>query len=223
MASNLSSGTRGLSAGDWVRLKRLRGARSYLGEIQNDVDTNIPTQPQNSYSVPTLIKRHTGASRIRRPASNWIEYKASQIADFVLQSQSLNNPNAKVLETTQLCNCITDGIYGGRIQVGTDTRVCQETEAFRLYTFTPPTTGTYTISLLRVNGSDPDLFISNPGGHINTAYVVAEDEGDETVLYDSTNGSGYDDVITETFEGGQTYEVMVFQYDGSCFELTVTD
>ena len=109
------------------------------------------------------------------------------------------------------------------IQVGTDITVCQNEKEYKLYTFTPPTTGVYTISLFRVGvGSDPDLFISYPGVHINTEYVVAEDDSDETVLYYSNNDNFEDDIITETFEGGQVYEVMVLQYDPPCFRLTVT-
>ena len=109
------------------------------------------------------------------------------------------------------------------IQVGTDITVCQNQREYKLYTFTPPTTGVYTISLLRVDGSDPDLFISYPGGKINTDYLLFGEDVDinEIVLYYGTNGTHSDDIITETFEGGRVYEVMVLQFYGSCFRLTV--
>jgi len=106
MASNISSGTRGLSAGDWVRLQRLRGARTY---VTNDLDLNrdvvVPTQPQVSYSQAMLIPRTTGGSKIRRPASKWTDYKASQTTGYILQSQNPSNPNAKSLVETRLCDC----------------------------------------------------------------------------------------------------------------------
>lgn len=207
--SNNQRGTRGLSAGDWVRLQRLRGSKNYVtANLTTDQDIDSRTR--------------VGIGRIRRPASMWSDYRASQTADFVTSAST--GLNANIFTTTRVCNCQTDSQIGGPIQVGTDITVCQNENEYKLYTFTPPTTGVYTISLFRVGaGSDPDLFISNPGVHINTEYVVAEDDGDETVLYQSTNGSSSDDIITETFEGGQTYEVMVLQYNPPCFRLTVTD
>jgi hypothetical protein len=104
---NNQTGTRGLSAADWTRLKRLGGAKTYATVIATNEDTNIPTVPQNPYSVPMLTPRQTGASRIRRTNSQWLDYKASQTADYIYSKSHVNNTNAKNLQLTRLCNCTT--------------------------------------------------------------------------------------------------------------------
>lgn len=106
--SNAQRGTRGLSAGDWIRLKRLRGATTYQTV---NLNTNKDISPVN---VPQVLIHNTsainvfdvvGTSKIRRTASNWIDYKASQVADYVLLSQnSLTNPSLK-RTLVKLCNC----------------------------------------------------------------------------------------------------------------------
>jgi hypothetical protein len=103
MASNLSAQTRGLSAADWTRLQRLRGARSYLSTVASNEDINVATVPQTPYNPSLLIPRHTGPSRIQRPASDWISYVGSQTADVVLQNGTL--VNSKQLTKTRLCDC----------------------------------------------------------------------------------------------------------------------
>ena len=105
MASNVSAQTRGLSAADWTRLQRLRGARSYMTSVASNEDVNVATVPQIPYNPSLLIPRHTGASRIRRSTSDWISYVGSQTADFVLQSSTVTN--GKQLTSTKLCDCTT--------------------------------------------------------------------------------------------------------------------
>jgi hypothetical protein len=108
MASNLSAQTRGLSAADWTRLQRLRGARSYLTTVASKKDINVATVPQTPYNPSLLIPRHTGPSRIQRPASDWISYVGSQTADFVLQKDTV--VNGKQLTKTRLCNCTVSSL-----------------------------------------------------------------------------------------------------------------
>jgi len=103
MASNVSAQTRGLSAADWTRLQRLRGARSYLTSVASNEDINVATVPQTPYNPSLLIPRRTGPSRIQRPASDWISYVGSQTADFVLQKDT--TANGKQLTKTRLCDC----------------------------------------------------------------------------------------------------------------------
>ena len=103
MASNLSAQTRGLSAADWTRLQRLRGAKTYLTSVASNEDINVATVPQTPYNPSLLIPRITGPSRIQRPASDWISYVGSQTADFVLQRDTTTN--GKQLTSTRLCNC----------------------------------------------------------------------------------------------------------------------
>lgn len=109
-SSNNQAGTRGLSAADWTRLKRLNGAKAYATDIAAKTDTDIATVPQNSHSVPMLIPRQTGASRIRRTNGQWLDYKASQTADYIYSKSHTNNTNAKNLQLVRLCNCTTTSI-----------------------------------------------------------------------------------------------------------------
>lgn len=106
--SNGQQGTRGLSAGDWVRLKRLRGATTYKTV---NLDTNKDIAPTNA---PQVLVHNTGAisvfdvvgtSKIRRTASNWIDYKASQTADYVLTSQASTTSPSVTNTVARLCSC----------------------------------------------------------------------------------------------------------------------
>ncbi len=123
--SNAQQGTRGLSAGDWVRLKRLRGARAngYSNSSTSGVLTSsseiynkdiVPPQFPQQYYVggPINVFSTTGTSKIRRTASSWTDYIASQTADYVLTSQaSTTSPSVKNT-ATKLCSCTsTDLIY----------------------------------------------------------------------------------------------------------------
>ena len=83
--SNAQSQTRGLSAGDWVRIKRLLGARTYQTvNLNTNVDIEPPTQPQLPYNLPIHSFKVVGTSKIRRTASSWTDYRAAQTADYVL-------------------------------------------------------------------------------------------------------------------------------------------
>ena len=119
MASNVSAQTRGLSAADWTRLQRLRGARSYLVNAQSNKDIVSPILPQTLYSTSMLIPRHGCIGRIRRPASDWISYVGSQTADYILQKGAtstdlvtgvVTNLSSNQLTNTRLCNCVTSPV-----------------------------------------------------------------------------------------------------------------
>jgi hypothetical protein len=107
---NAQQGTRGLSAGDWIRLQRLRGARNN-GTTGSDAvlvtnkDIAPTTFPQLGYNRSLMIRRSVGTSKIRRPASNWTDYVASQTADFVLSSQTATTGTSIKNTLTKLCNC----------------------------------------------------------------------------------------------------------------------
>jgi hypothetical protein len=198
--SNNQRGTVGLSAGDWVRLQRIRGSklyRNYNLATNQDIESNS----------------RVGIGRIRRPASMWSDYIASQSVDVVTNASTGLNGN--VLTTTKICGC---GTQHRVISVGTDISSCQNTRDYKLYTFTPLVTGTYTISAI---GTDPDLFISYPDAHLDAGSIAATDNGGPTALYSNTDTNN--SIITATFEGFHTYEVMVLQWGGTCFQLTVTD
>lgn len=102
--SNAQTQTRGLSAGDYTRLKRLRGAKSYVtANLTTNRDIAAPPAAQTPYTLSSLIKPVVGTSRIRRTASNWTDYKASQTADIVTSAS--NGLNGNVLTRTKLCDC----------------------------------------------------------------------------------------------------------------------
>lgn len=106
--SNAQQGTRGLSAGDWIRLKRLRGARTYNSVNLTTNKDIVPPQPTqfeiHNYSAISVYPV-VGTSKIRRTASNWTDYIASQTADYVLTSQA-STTNPSISNTViKLCNC----------------------------------------------------------------------------------------------------------------------
>jgi hypothetical protein len=108
--SNAQSQTRGLSAGDWVRLKRLTGALKYKTvNLATDKDIAHPTHRQLPYSLPIHSFKVVGTSKIRRTASNWIDYKASQTADYVVPYvfQGVSPATNANLAVIRLCDCST--------------------------------------------------------------------------------------------------------------------
>jgi hypothetical protein len=105
MASNIQAGTRGLSAGDWVRLKRLRGAREFQNDKDGDVTNPSPLLLETTKGARKVFTEF-GTSNIRRPASSWTDYVASQKADYVLEGQS-SETKSRTLTSNKLCSCVT--------------------------------------------------------------------------------------------------------------------
>jgi hypothetical protein len=107
---NAQQGTRGLSAGDWIRLQRLRGSRNN-GTTGSDAvlvtNKDIAPTPFNQlgYNTSLLIPKTVGTSKIRRPASNWTDYLASQTADYVVSSRRANNATEVKNTLVRLCDC----------------------------------------------------------------------------------------------------------------------
>lgn len=109
MASNIQAGTRGLSAGDWVRLKRLRGSRNYVNESYKDVINPSPLLLETTQGARRVFTEF-GTSKIRRPASFWTDYRASQKADYVLESQDTQT-KSRSLDIQKVCGCSTSSIF----------------------------------------------------------------------------------------------------------------
>ena len=111
--SNAQTGTRGMSASDWIRMKRLRGARTYQTvNLNTNKDIAPPQFPQNeihNYS-PINVFPVVGTSKIRRPASSWTDYVASQTADYVLRSQNAVNTTSVKRTLVRLCDCTTSTV-----------------------------------------------------------------------------------------------------------------
>lgn len=108
MASNIQRGTRRMDASDWVRIKKLRGAVNFLTDQPRDV-----TNPQGPSCCAIgeynrMRRAEFGTSKIRRPASNWIDYKASQSADYTLES--MNGTAGKTILSVKVCNCVATNI-----------------------------------------------------------------------------------------------------------------
>jgi len=114
--SNAGQGTRGLSAGDWTRIQRLKGARTsgykYTGAnsslvFSGDLSTNVDIAPnealQQPYGKALLIPyAAAGTSKILRPASKWTDFVASQHVDFVTNSQANTNGPAITQSLTRV-------------------------------------------------------------------------------------------------------------------------
>lgn len=150
--SNLGTQTRGLSAGDWTRLKRLQGARTsgytytsggstYAGDLTTNVDLNPREAGQTPRNPALLIPYEAaGTSNILRPASKWTDFIASRTADYVTQSRRVAPDgtvlNGNVLRRTTLCNCTTTVL-------NTKIGLCRTCVVGR-YAFTPPRITRYT-------------------------------------------------------------------------------
>lgn len=116
--SNAGQQTRGLSAGDWIRMKRLIGARTsgytytaggstYAGDLTSNNDINPTEASQRRYGAALLIPYDgAGTSNILRPASKWTDFVAAGRADFVTQRRSPAT-NATSLNDTSICGCTT--------------------------------------------------------------------------------------------------------------------
>jgi hypothetical protein len=103
MASNVQAGTRGLSASDWIRLRRLRGSREYTNDSTVDVINPSPTLLETTKGARRVFTEF-GTSKIRRPASFWTDYRASQTVDYVLESQN-SETKSRSLTANKVCTC----------------------------------------------------------------------------------------------------------------------
>ena len=72
-----------LSAGDWVRIQRLKQAVKY--DAQLDI-INVVSPHSNPYNPETKISRVVGSSKTRKETSKWIDYKAARVQDFVTRT-----------------------------------------------------------------------------------------------------------------------------------------
>jgi hypothetical protein len=108
-----------MSASDWIRMKRLEGARtnaysysangvSASGVLTTNKDIAPPQSNQlevHNINGAINVFPVVGTSKIRRPASNWTDYVASQTADYLTYSQGAVNTTSVVRTQTKLCGC----------------------------------------------------------------------------------------------------------------------
>ena len=134
---NASQGTRGLSAGDWVRIQRIKAAKGYGNTTGNNSgasntatsamyplnkDIAPPEAGQQPYGTALLIPyAAAGTSKILRPASSWTDYVASQTGDYISVSQNTNNGIATggVVQTqTKICSGVSAALQSGALNPG---------------------------------------------------------------------------------------------------------
>ena len=101
-----------MSAADWTRIQRRKAGLTYFTEASKAVDPPAPNVLP--YGTALLIPRDVGRSKIRRTASDFTNYTASRMADFVLYSQGSGaagenggNTGAVKKTLTRICGCAT--------------------------------------------------------------------------------------------------------------------
>ena len=91
-----------MSAADWTRMKRQTGGMNYDSMVgigptdanfPKDEDINPPPFDRRPYGVALLIPADVGGSKIRRPASEFTNFTAARVADYVLKSQGQGGEN----------------------------------------------------------------------------------------------------------------------------------
>ena len=124
--SNAGQGTKGLSAGDWTRIQRLKGARTsgytytgvnsklvFAGDLTTNADIAPPEAGQIPYGKALLIPYDgAGTHKALRPASRWTDHVASQHVDFVTNSQNIGINGIGQPGVTQTLTRIGDPVPG---------------------------------------------------------------------------------------------------------------
>lgn len=153
MASNIQRGPRRMDASDWTRIKKLNGARGNMmyatgpnsPPSNNTYKDVVNPEPRTEVTTGRRVYTEVGGSKIRRPASNYTDYIASQNADYVLESINQTNLVGKDLLHNWVCGCSDSAsTSAGALQFTSDVqpsflRVAKKDSLF-------PGTGTFTIS-----------------------------------------------------------------------------
>lgn len=114
MASNVQRGTTRMDASDWTRIKKLNGAR---GNMLYVFGVSSPMPNPNPYkdvvNPPPItqlgVGKYTefGISKIRRPASNYTDYVASQKSTYTIQDpvHTCGASAGQTLTSYLVCKC----------------------------------------------------------------------------------------------------------------------
>lgn len=113
MASNIQRGPRRMDASDWTRIKKLNGARGNMmyatgpnsPPSNNTYKDVVNPEPRTEVKTGRRVYTEVGGSNIRRPASFYTDYIASQTADFVIESVNQSNLVGKDLTQLWVCSC----------------------------------------------------------------------------------------------------------------------
>ena len=107
-----------LSAADWIRLKRLKGGSQYTEQPDKDV-INVSLKASPPFPFP--VRRDVGSSKTRRETSKWIDFVASQSADYILNKEAKGCASNILTRTRKLvaCNCSAEQLVSKSAQVST--------------------------------------------------------------------------------------------------------
>jgi hypothetical protein len=104
-----------MDASDWTRIKKLSGARGNMYVVIGPVSPAPPPiltgitnpDPRSEPESGRRVYTEFGTSKIRRPASNYTDYVASQTSDYVLETSSELCGVGKILTINRICRCQT--------------------------------------------------------------------------------------------------------------------
>jgi len=120
--SNLNRGPRNMSAGDWIRIQRLKASKGYalttMGIAPSGGDATAAIYPRNKdvappeavaqpYGAALLIPyQAAGTHRALRPASEWTNFIGSQTADYITTGNAVGANNLSTPAVVQTRNTI---------------------------------------------------------------------------------------------------------------------
>ena len=106
-----------MSAGDWVRMKRLSKVTEYgkpggnkAIDLAEDTDMVNVVLHSDPFNPETLISRVVGAGRTRREASKWTDFVAAVNTDYLTHRDNKSNDDSSyqpVIVRNKLCPCET--------------------------------------------------------------------------------------------------------------------
>ena len=104
-----------MDASDWTRIRKLNGARGNMYVAYGPVSPAPPAlltgitnpSPRTELESGRRVYTEFGTSKIRRPASNYTDYVASQSADYVMETTSGACGVGKNLTINKICKCAT--------------------------------------------------------------------------------------------------------------------
>jgi hypothetical protein len=118
--ANLNRGPRNMSAGDWIRIQRLKASKGYalttMGIAPSGGDATAAIYPRNKDIAPQealeqprsqallIPYEAAGTSRILRPASEWTSFIGSQTADYITTGIGAVNTTSVVQTRNTICN-----------------------------------------------------------------------------------------------------------------------
>lgn len=106
-----------MSAADWTRMQRRKAGINYMTDAAEQLNPPMPSQLP--YGEALQIPASVGGSKIRRTASDYTNYVASNLSDYVLKSggtgrvgESVDNTGAAKLTVKMVgrgpgCSCTT--------------------------------------------------------------------------------------------------------------------